>query len=72
MNTYYYLGLEAAQRDNKYHDLEKAKKDAGHAAWKRNIPIRIFKMNPNRKAELTDIIDPSDPICEKYDKVYIP
>lgn len=72
MKEYYYLGLEASLRDNKYHCYEEAVQDAGHAAYKRRVPIRIFKMQPNNKAELVEIVDPGDPICKKYDKVYTP
>ncbi len=56
---YYYLGLEARQRENIYNDLEEAIKDATYISTRLLIPIRIFCMQDNKKSKLVDAIRPN-------------
>jgi len=55
---YYYLGLEARQRDNVYQSLEEAITDAEYIANRLLIPIRVFGMLENKKNELVKVIRP--------------
>ena len=55
---YYYLALEARQRDNVYQSLEEAITDAGYISNRLLIPIRIFSMAENKKSELVKVIRP--------------
>jgi tRNA U34 2-thiouridine synthase MnmA/TrmU len=57
---FYYLGLEARQRDNVYQSLEEAIKDAKYVAKRLSIPIRVFNMLDNKKSEVIKIIRPQD------------
>lgn len=68
---YYYLGLEARTRtDNRYWDLEEAKKTASFAAKRLNVPIRIFAMKANNHSEMVLVITPDEaPLCP-IEKVY--
>jgi hypothetical protein len=56
---YYFLGLEARQRENIYNDYAEAIEDATYIAQNLLIPIRIFRMLPNRKSQLADVIPPN-------------
>ena len=56
---YYYLGLEARQRDNTYNDLSEAIEDAKYVATRLLIPIRIFQMMPNNKSRLIEVMQPN-------------
>lgn len=56
---YYYLGLEARQRDNTYNDYNEAIEDAKYIATRLGIPIRIFEMGPNNKSQLVDVMRPN-------------
>lgn len=56
---YYYLGLEARQRENIYNDYNEAITDAAYVAQKLLIPIRVFKMLPNKKSYLAEVIQPN-------------
>jgi len=56
---FYYLGLEARQRDNVYHSLEEAIKDATYISRRLSIPIRVFNMLDNKKSEVVKIIKPN-------------
>jgi hypothetical protein len=62
--VYYYIGLEARLRDNKYQDLDAAMAAAVYASRRIGYPLRIFKMNPNNKAELVRVISPDGKIKE--------
>jgi len=55
---YYYLGLEARQRNNVYQSLEEAIKDAEYISNRLLIPIRVFSMLENKKNELTKVVRP--------------
>ena len=58
--TYYYLGLEARSHDsNIYNDMCEAVEDASYIADRLSIPIRIFRMLPNKKSELVDVLQPN-------------
>ena len=57
---FYYLGLEARQRDNVYQSLDEAIKDAKYISRKLRIPIRVFNMLDNKKSEVVKIIRPKD------------
>ena len=59
-SVFYYLGLEASQRDNRYLEYEEAYKDALYASKRRGIPIRIFRMLPNNKSEMVQAVTPKD------------
>ena len=62
--VYYYIGLEARLRDNKYKDLDAAIAAAVYASRRIGYPLRIFKMNPNNKAELIKVVRPDGEISE--------
>ena len=62
MNEYFYLGLEARLRTNKFFTLEDAVEIAVHAASRIGIPVRIFKMPDNKKPVLIETIRPGNPI----------
>jgi len=55
---YYYLGLEARQRDNVYQSLEEAITDAEYISNRLLIPIRVFGMLENKKNELVKVVRP--------------
>ena len=55
---YYYLGLEARQRENVYKCLEEAVKDAEYISNRLKIPIRIFTMQENKKSDLVKVVRP--------------
>lgn len=62
--VYYYIGLEARLRDNKYQDLDGAIAAAVYASRRIGYPLRVFKMNPNNKASLIRIVKPDGEITE--------
>lgn len=69
---YYFLGGEAALRDeNRYHDLDEATEKAAYIACKRNRPIRIYKMWPNKKYSHARTITPKESleILKDYEEV---
>lgn len=69
---YYFLGLEANLRDdNRYVDLDKATEKAAWISSKRKVPIRVFKMWPNKKYSHARTISPNDAldILKDYEKV---
>jgi hypothetical protein len=57
---FYYLGLEARQRDNVYNSLDEAIKDAKYISQRLSIPIRVFTMLDNKKSEVVKIVRPKD------------
>lgn len=65
---YYYIGLEARMRDNKYKDLDAAIAAAAYAARKIGMPLRIFKMNLNMKGELVKIVKPNGDVLDKENR----
>ena len=68
---YYYLGLEARTRtDNRYWDLEEAKKTASFVSKTLNIPIRIFAMKANNHSEMVQVITPDEAPLYAIEKVY--
>jgi len=56
---YYYLGLEARQRDNTYNDYNEAVEDAKYVATRLLIPIRIFQMLPDNRTRLVEVVRPN-------------
>ena len=62
---YYYLGMEACVRDNKYASLEKALEDAAHVSKREGFPIRIFEMNECNKSKMIKVVKPDGKIDEK-------
>jgi hypothetical protein len=62
--VFYYLGLEASLRENKYYNLPDAEKDALHACKRMGIPIRIFCMKDNNKSHLISVVHPNAPCGE--------
>lgn len=68
---YFYLGLEARTRtDNRYWNLEEAKKMASFAAKRLNFPIRIFSMMANNHSKLVQTITPDEAPLYPIEKVY--
>jgi len=67
--SYYYLGLEANQRDNTYTELDKALRDATWAAKQMVYPIRIFEMLDHGIHQLITVVRPEDPLFEAPDDV---
>ena len=67
---YYYLGLEASQRENIYNDYDEAEKDATYIATRLLRPIRVFQMLPNKKSELVKIIRPNSGKRPNYYKTF--
>lgn len=68
---YYYLGLEARQRENIYNDAEEALKDASYVAQKLLIPIRVFRMLPNNRSQLFEIVQPNSGKRPLYKKTFL-
>jgi len=68
---YYYLGLEARQKDNTYNDLNEAIEDAKYCATRLLIPIRIFQMLPNNKSMLIDVMRPNMGKRPLYKKTFV-
>ena len=67
---YYYLGLEARQRENIYNDYEEAEKDAVYISTRLLQPIRVFQMLPNKKSELVKIVRPNSGKRPNYYKTF--
>lgn len=61
---YFFLGIEANQRDNTYFELESALKDATWAASQMLYPIRIFQMMPHGVTQLMTVVRPEDPVVD--------
>lgn len=56
----YYLGLEARVRgENTYNDFNAILDDAAYIASRLSIPIRIFKMTPDKKSHLVEVVQPN-------------
>lgn len=68
---FYYLGLEARQRDNTYNDYSEAIEDAAYIATRLKIPIRIFVMLPNNKSKLANVVQPNTGKRPLYKKTFI-
>lgn len=62
---YYYLGMEAKVRSNKYNSLEKALEDALHVANYDNTPIRIFQMDDCNRSKVLKVAKPDGRIEDK-------
>jgi hypothetical protein len=56
---YFYTGLEARLRENKFYKLEDACRVAQGAAQKLSVPVRIFGMTPARRSLLVGYVDES-------------
>lgn len=56
---YYYLGLEARVRDNKFTTIEEAKFKAQESADYFICPVRVFKMDDDRKSVLVAEMQPT-------------
>jgi len=67
---YYYLGLEARQRENVYNELDEAMKDASYIAGRLLIPIRIFQMLPNKKSRLSQVVKPNSGKRPNYRRTF--
>lgn len=58
---YYFLGGESNLRvENRYHDLDQAISKAAYIASKRLVPIRIFKMWPNKQYSHARTVTPKE------------
>lgn len=68
---FYYLGLEARQRDNIYNEFSEAVEDAKYIATRLRIPIRIFIMLPNKKSRLLEVMQPNMGNRPLYKKTFI-
>lgn len=67
----YYLGLEARQRDNTYHELNDALDDAAYCARRLSVPIRVFEMLANRKSRLIQTVQPNECKRPLHKKTFI-
>lgn len=66
---WFYLGLEAKLRDNKFPTLEEACKIAIHAANTLDLPIRVYMLKPDSTSCIIGKIYPGameDTIMEKW------
>jgi len=61
---FYYLGLEASVRDNKFFNLPDAEAAAAHCSKYLNMPVRVFCMLDNNKSHLAVIFHPNAPCGE--------
>ena len=68
---YYYLGLEARQRDNTYNDCNEAIEDAKYVATRLGIPIRIFQMMPDNRSRLVNVMRPNMGKRPLYKKTFV-